>query len=119
MATITVSSKPVKQCTVNTQERGKRYQAAGSDGMTWYNVTADDNGDLTCNCPARVECYHIRTVRPICNTDRWDVWATTRNAQAVAAGMVSSERVQQEHQAAQAARRARAEADKSDLNGWL
>jgi len=32
-----------------------------------YTTTVHDNGAVTCSCPARVECWHVKTVktRPI------------------------------------------------------
>lgn len=117
MATITKTGKPVKQCTVNTEIAGERYQTLSSDGETWYNVDVDERGELHCACPARLECYHIRTVRPICNTDRWQAWAAVYNAKAVAKGIVPAARVEAEQPQAVAARRERAERAKAELNG--
>ncbi len=33
------------------------------DPEQFYRTTLHENGAITCNCPARVECWHIRRVR--------------------------------------------------------
>ena len=32
-------------------------------GKEPYRTTVHDNGAITCDCPARVECWHIKTIR--------------------------------------------------------
>ncbi len=116
MTSIPLASKPVKQCCVNTVTPGSYYQAGSSDGVTWYDVTKTVNGDLHCSCPARGECYHMGNVRSVMAaeaTDSWQLWADKINAKAVAAGLVSAERVAVEREAALIARRIR---DKSELS---
>lgn len=39
------------------------YLYASSDFKRTYHTTRHDNGAITCDCPARVECWHIRDVR--------------------------------------------------------
>jgi hypothetical protein len=95
-----------KQCTVNTLERGKKYQALSADRVTWYDLEVQAaSGNLTCSCPARGECYHQRMVRGVIAADAaaagWQVFADRMNAKAVAAGVVSAERGAVERQAAQ------------------
>ncbi len=82
------------------------YQAASSDGETWYDMIINlTTGAISCKCPARVECRHIRNLRLLLAADGWQAFADKMNARAVAAGVVSAERVQAERQTAQAARR--------------
>lgn len=108
-------ARAARTCKVETVTAGLHYKALSSNGVTWYDVDKDENGELHCSCPARRECYHIRTVKPIEAADSWAVWADTVNGKYAAGhpemqGRIDSERAKAEE--ARAAARARIERGK-------